>query len=225
MKKVFIIFLFLCLVQSVDAQSSFSSGILPQVRVSAKITEQIKWVNGIESRQLFIDDTKDKSLDYEYVLTDISSLLSFKIGAYGAINGGYLIRIEGEEIVHRTIQQFTIVQNYDVIRLGHRFVTDQTFSRNEAPELRLRYRIAVEKPLSGGNIDPTEFYLKLSNEYLLKFQGSESELETRILPFLGYEINKKNKIELGLDYRLDGLLTSGSENDLWLSMNWFYTIK
>ncbi len=225
MRKVLVMFLFLFFVQSVDAQSSFSSGILPRVRVSAKVTEGIKWVNGIESRQLFVDDTKDESLDYEYVLTDISSLLSMKIGANGAVNGGYLLRFEGDEVIHRAIQQFTIVQNYDIIRLGHRFVTDQTFSKNKLPEFRLRYRIALEKPLSGSEIDPKEFYFKLSNEYLLKFQSSESELETRILPFLGYEIDKNNKIELGLDYRLDGLLTSGSENDLWLSINWFYTLK
>ncbi|MBQ0732712.1 DUF2490 domain-containing protein [Aquimarina celericrescens] len=225
MRKVLVVFLFLVFGYSINAQSSFSTGILPRVRVSTKVTEKLKWVNGIESRQLFVDDIKDESLDYEYVLTDISSLLALKIGAHGAINWGYLLRIEGEEIIHRAIQQFTIVQNYDLIRLGHRLVSDQTFSRNEAPEFRLRYRIAVEKPLSGSTIDPGEFYFKLSNEYLLKFQDSESDLETRILPFLGYEINKKNKIELGLDYRLDGLLKSGSENDLWLSMNWFYTMK
>ncbi|MBP2832995.1 DUF2490 domain-containing protein [Aquimarina sp. U1-2] len=224
MKKTLAMFLLLMTTKYVIAQTSFSSGILPRVRISTKVSEKLKWVNGLETRQLFIDDTREETLKYEYVLTDISSLLSLKIGAYGAINGGYLLRFEGDYIFHRAIQQFTLVQNYDRIRLGHRFVTDQTFGRSESPEFRLRYRIALERPLSGNKVDPKELYFKISNEYLMKFQNSETTFETRILPFIGYEINKKNKVELGLDYRLDNLLSSGQENDLWLSINWYYTL-
>lgn len=206
------------------AQSSFSSGILPRIRVSTKITDQIKWINGIESRQLLINDSKDDSFGYDYILTDISSLLSFKVGAHGVLNGGYLLRIENDEIIHRVIQQYNLVHNYNVLRIGHRFATDQTYGNSASPEFRARYRITIEKALAGNNVDPGEFYVKLSNEYIFSYQNEKSDLEMRILPFLGYELNPKNKIEIGLDYRQDRLLKSGAENDLWLSINWFYTI-
>ncbi|GAA4274849.1 DUF2490 domain-containing protein [Aquimarina gracilis] len=225
MKSVLFLCLFVFIGPLFYGQSSFSSGILPKVRVSYKLTDQIKWINGIESRQLLIDDTNDDSFNYDYVLTDISSLLSFRIGAHGVLNGGYLLRIKDEKLFHRTIQQYNLVFNYDTFRIGHRFATDQTFNSQESVELRGRYRITLEKPLSGNNIDQGEFYLKLGNEYIFKFQDDKSDLEMRVLPFLGYEINTKNKIEIGLDYRLDKLLNSGAENDLWLSINWFYTIK
>lgn len=225
MKKIlFIFFLFFCNT-ILYSQSSFSSGVLPRIRVSYKLTDQIKWINGIESRQQFIDDTKDDSFEYDFILTDISTLLSFKVGAHGVLNGGYLIRIEDSEIIHRTIQQYNLVFGYDSFRVGHRFATDQTYSNKTSTTFRGRYRITLEKPLEGDDVDEGEFYLKLGNEYLFSYQNNESDLEMRLLPFLGYEINAKNKIEIGLDYRLSRLLNSGSENDLWLSINWFYTIK
>lgn len=225
MRRLYLFFFILIIYQSIWAQSSFSSGVLPRVRLSSKLTENIKWINGIESRQLFVNNTKESSLDYDYVLTDFSSLVSIKIGVNGVLNGGYLLRVEDNKTAHRTIQQYNIVHFYNAYRIGHRFATDQTFSKYEAPEFRTRYRITAEKPLSGDQIDPKEFYVKVSNEYLLSFQNQDTGLEVRVLPFLGYEINTKNKIEIGLDYRLGQLFTSRTENDLWLSFNWFYTFS
>lgn len=225
MKNILYIVLLLFCTTTFYSQSSFSSGILPKIRISYKLTDQIKWINGIESRQLFIDDTRDESFGYDFVLTDISSLLSFKVGAYGVLNTGYLIRIKDTKIIHRTIQQYNLVFGYDSFRLGHRFATDQTYSSTTSTTYRARYRITLEKPLEGDDVDEGEFYVKLGNEYLFSYQNSESDLEMRLLPFLGYEINAQNKIEIGLDYRLNALLDAGSENDLWLSFNWFHTLK
>ncbi|MCK8522926.1 DUF2490 domain-containing protein [Aquimarina sp. D1M17] len=210
--------------QGTWAQSSFSSGLLPKIRVSIKLGDHLKWVNGIESRQLIIDNTKENSIDYEYVLTDFSTLLSHKIGSNLSLNGGYLLRIEENDISHRTIQQFNIIHAVQSLRLGHRFVTDQTFNNSTSPKFRLRYRITMEKALSGQKIDPGELYLKIGNEYLGSLQSNESDLEIRVIPFVGYEIDNKNKIEMGVDYRVGNFINATSENDLWLSFNWYYSL-
>ncbi|MDY8137327.1 DUF2490 domain-containing protein [Aquimarina sp. 2201CG5-10] len=224
MKKILFIFFTILSCCKIQAQSEFSTGLLPGVRISTKISDQIKWINGLQSRHILTDNTKVKSFDYEYILTDISSLISIKIGAHGVFNTGYLIRFQDDEVIHRSIQQYNLVQNLERLRIGHRFATDQTFNTNKSPQFRLRYKISLEKPLAGDKIDPKEFYLKLGNEYLGIYQSNDTELEIRVLPFIGYEINHKNKVELGIDYRLSDFFNSGSENDLWLSMNWFYTI-
>ncbi len=205
------------------AQSSFASGILPRISLSTQMTDRIKWAGGLESRQILFDDTNQEAFTYDYVLTDISTVLSIKIGAYGVLNGGYLLRLEGNQVAHRTIQRYNIVHRYNALRIGHRFATDQTFSRYESPEFRARYRITIEKPLLGDQIDPGEFYIKLGNEYLVSYQENETNLELRILPFLGFEMDPKSKIEFGLDYRIGNLLNEGTENDLWLSFSWFYS--
>ncbi len=225
MKNIFFIFFVILSYCTIQAQSEFSSGLLPGIRVSAKISDQFKWINSIQSRQIFIDNTKEKSLDYEYILTDISSLFSIKVGAHGIFNIGYLIRLQDGTAIHRSIQQYNLVQDFERLRIGHRFATDQTFNIAIPPQYRLRYKISLEKPLAGNKVDPKEFYLKLGNEYLGIYQSNEVTLEIRVLPFIGYEINHKNKIELGIDYRLSDFLDSGSENDMWLSINWFYAIS
>ncbi|WP_282088950.1 DUF2490 domain-containing protein [Aquimarina algiphila] len=222
-----ILFLVLCinlLTHDILAQSEFSSGILPKFTLSSKLSNRTKLINAVESRQVFIDDTEENSFQYSYILTDLTSLISTKIGAHGVLNGGYLFRIKDDEIIHRTIQQYNYVQLLHVGRIGHRLATDQTFTSNEAPEFRLRYRVTYEKPLSGEQIDSKEFYLKFSNEYLGSYQQDETDLEIRLLPFLGYEFNRRSKTEFGLDYRISNFFNSDTKHKLWVSIHWLYTI-
>ncbi|MBQ4822735.1 DUF2490 domain-containing protein [Aquimarina sp. MMG016] len=225
MKKYAFLYLLLFISEFLGAQSSFTNGLLPKVVLSNQLSDHTKLINSIESRQLLWDDMLDNKFSYDYVLTDLTTIVSHKIGASQSINLGYLFRIEGDEIVHRSIQQFTIVKNLDALRLGHRFVTDQTFSNRKSPSFRLRYRVTLEKPLNGDRVDPNEFYLKFNNEYLGSYQSNKADLEIRIIPFIGYELNAKNKLELGLDYRLSEFFDSASQNRLWLSMNWYYSIR
>ncbi|TPN85119.1 DUF2490 domain-containing protein [Aquimarina algicola] len=210
------------LIHTATSQTEFSSGLLPEITFSTKISDRFKLIHAVESRQIITDNTKENSFNYDYILTDFTTLLSTKVGASGVLNLGYLFRVEEDQIIHRSIQQYNIVQLLRRGRIGHRVATDQTFTNNEAPEFRLRYRITLEKPLTGDEIDPKEFYIKLGNEYLTSFQQDETDLEIRILPFLGYEINKKSKIEIGPDYRISGFSESGSSHKLWLSIGWFY---
>lgn len=225
MRKYVFLYLLLCISEFLCAQSSFTNGLLPKIIFSNQLSDHIKLINSIESRQLLWDDMLDDKFSYDYVLTDLTTIVSHKIGTSQSFNLGYLFRIKGDEIVHRSIQQFTIVKNLDALRLGHRFVTDQTFSNHESPSFRLRYRITLEKPLNGERIDPNEFYLKFNNEYLGSYQSSKTDLEIRIIPFIGYELNAKNKLELGIDYRLSEFFDSNSQNRLWLSMNWYCRIN
>jgi hypothetical protein len=105
--------------------------------------------------------------------------------------------------------------------LAHRFVTDQTFSPLEAPVFRLRYRLTSEIPLNGESVDPGELYLRINNEYLNSVQGGEYDLEIRLVPLLGYEINNRFKVESGLDYRVNSFLASKTRHSYWMTINFF----
>ncbi|AUC14007.1 hypothetical protein BTO06_02025 [Tenacibaculum sp. SZ-18] len=217
MKKIFIIILLL-IVLSLKAQSTFSFGWLPKVTFSNRISSSIKWVNSIEAREDLYKDT----FMFSHHLVDVSSIISIKTNVYQSFNLGYIIRIEGDEIIHRLLQHFNMVQNLDGLKIGHRLGMEQFFQNTVKPQYRTRYRATFEKPLKGLKVDVKEWYLKISNEYLYQF--NEKDLEARISPYLGYKLSKRDKIEIGLDYRLGSLLELEKKNNLWFRTTWYISI-
>lgn len=210
-------------INEVEAQSTYQVGTLPSINLNKKLKNDWSLNFKIESRQLIQqgDFKVNVNKNFEYVLTDYSLIAAKKVGLNSRIAGGYLIRFRGGELIHRTIQQYSIVQKRIGYRLGHRFVSDQTFSSNENSTFRLRYRLTPEIPLNGQSVDLKEFYIKINNELLNSFQNSEYDLEIRIIPLLGYHIAGSNKIETGVDYRVNSFLTNNSRHTFWLSLNWF----
>lgn len=208
------------------AQDSYQLGALPSINLNKKWDSGWRWNAKVESRQLFKEGDFKTTVpfDYIYELTDFSNIFSKQLGAQQSIAGGYLIRFRNQEWFHRSIQQFVITKRYQGLRLAHRFSADQTFSQINAPEFRFRYRISIEKSLSGTSVDPKEFYLKLNHEYLLGYQSIDTDLELRLVPLLGYELNDFNKIEAGLDYRVSSLLNNVDSHRFFITINWFITL-
>jgi hypothetical protein len=207
------------------AQADFSAGILPKLTFTAPLPGPLQWAHTLESRQLLFDNSQSDAFRYQYVLTDYASILSIKIGPVAKAQLGYQIRYRGGAWFHRLIQRYTRTAYLGTLRLGHRIGLDQTFTREQGPTYRVRYRLSLDKPLSGDKVDPGEFYLKMGNEYLLALQEGQVEGEFRLLPQLGYEISPWQKVELGLDYRLGALFSGSSEQDLWLTLSWFGSLK
>lgn len=205
------------------AQRTYEAGLLPAINLNKKLKNDWSFNSRIESRQLFLTggSNEDRVSQYEYVLTDISLLAAKKVGLDSRIAGGYLVRIEDGEIIHRFSQQFTLVQRMSAFRLAHRFLTDQTISPIEKTEYRLRYRVTAEIPLNGKSVDPKEFYLRLNNEFVNSLQDANYDLEIRLVPLLGYAVNTKNKVEIGLDYRIESFLDNNPSQTYWASFNWF----
>lgn len=216
----------LLFVNPVSSQRTYQLGVLPAVNLNNKFKNDWSFNTKIESRQRLQsgDFSGGADKEYQYVLTDISLIAGRKVGLNSRIGGGYLIRIAEGEQMHRFIQQYIIVQKKSGYRLAHRFLTDQTFSEKEAPVFRLRYRITSEIPLNGESVDPTEFYLKLNNEYVNSVQEADYDLEIRLVPLLGYGISDDHKIELGLDYRINSFVSSSTQHSFWVSLNWFVEI-
>lgn len=208
-------------------QADYLVGLLPTVNLNYKLDNNWSLNSKVESRGLLEEGTfglENQGSDVSYILTDFSLIAAKKFGLASKISAGYLSRFREDEIVHRLIQQYTVVQQLPTYRLSHRVVADQTFSPSESPEFRLRYRIASELPFEGQSTDPSEFYLKLGNEYLGSVQGSDYDLEIRLVPMLGYYISPNQKAELGLDYRVRSFLTSDTRHTFWMSMNWYISI-
>lgn len=200
-----------------NAQNIHQVGLLPTINVNKKLQKDWSLNLKHETRlRLFHDE-----IESMFVLSDFSFAGAKKLGVRTKIVGGYMLRLEEGGPAHRSFQQLNIVQKYPAFRMAHRIATDQTFEDKGAPEFRLRYRLSSEIPLNGNTLDPKEFFLKVSNEYLNGVKENEYDLEIRGLGFLGYAINEKSKIELGLDYRLDSFLSGGSRNRHWIGFNYY----
>ena len=179
-----------------------------------------------ESRQEFKSGFfgEPSSANYDYLLTDIALLAAKKIDLDKSIAFGYLARIRQGKMVQRSIQQLIWTQELEVIKLGHRLSADQTYEDGADTEFRLRYRISTLVPTSGRSVDPGEFYWKFNNEYLNSWEGSDYDLEVRMAPYLGFKFSESNKLELGLDYRLDSFINNSSRHRFWTAINWYLTL-
>lgn len=205
------------------AQHIYRLGWLPQINTSFSLQNNWKLNTELENRVLLLEGPKSNFSNSRSRLerSDIELVLTKKTGARGTAGAGYLIRLEDGLLIHRFIQQYSFVQKLNGIRLAHRFRTDETFEKREAPQYRARYRIGIEKPLNGQSIDPRELYIKITNEYLGIFQSGNFNLDIRGLAVAGYMISDKFQWEIGIDYRAEELLSADKENQFWLSMTWY----
>lgn len=210
-----------------SAQSTYRAGLLPAINVNQKLPNQWRLNYKAESRFIAAEGafSAPTALGFDYSLIDISTIVSKKFGAQMSMAGGYLIRLREDEINHRLIQQFAIVQSYENFRLAHRFAADQTFAPEDPPTFRLRYRISTDFALNGQSVNQNEFYFKLNHEYLGALEANSLDLEIRWVPLLGYYLNDNRKLEWGLDYRINSFLHGPSRSSFWLVMNAFLVIQ
>ncbi|PQJ21726.1 DUF2490 domain-containing protein [Tenacibaculum sp. SG-28] len=200
-------------------QNEWAGGWLPKFNISKKIAPTYKWVAGIETRE----EITTEPLMASHQLLDISNYFSVQIGANSRLNIGYIIRFKGEDVIHRSTQQFNCTSIYANYKLAHRFAVEQFFQKNKNPQYRGRYRLTFEKALNGDKIDVKEWYFKGANEYLYQFNARDFEI--RIVPSMGYLWNKNNKIEFGLDYRLAKVGKENTSQNIWFRTTWYFTIQ
>ncbi|WP_299888699.1 DUF2490 domain-containing protein [uncultured Lacinutrix sp.] len=226
MKKITLILIFISIHFGSIAQGKYQIGTLPTLNINKKLENNWQINFKSEFRQLFKEGSfgKNNTGEYIYVHTDAAFIASKKVGLNNKLAGGFLLRFKNKDVIKRAIQQFTIITRYNSFRLGQRFASDQTFKKNESIEWRLRYRLTLDFPLNGQAIDKNEWYLKVNNEYLNKFISEKYDLEIRLTPVLGYVFTDNNKLEFGLDYRLNDFLDNPSRQRFWLALNWYIII-
>ncbi|MDN5215107.1 DUF2490 domain-containing protein [Fulvivirgaceae bacterium BMA12] len=208
----------------VCAQTHTSVGLLPSINYNHKIKRDWDVNFKYESRHFMFQNNpiQQDKLEYDYLLSDFSVLVGRKAGLNSKVTLGVLTRIEPGAMAYRTIQQYIHKAKISTYRVTHRIAADQTFSSHESAEFRLRYRLSAEVPLSGKKVDLKEFYIKLNTETLNSIQNDTYDLEFRVVPNIGYVINKHHKVEFGLDNRFDSFINDQFRFTSWVALNWYY---
>jgi hypothetical protein len=222
----FIFFLGLTWAFSAQGQSIVSAGLLPEVNVSYRWLGKWRITGQVESMQQVWRKNEFSELqgDYKYIRTDFTSVISYKLNPDLTLAGGYLLRFSEGETIHRSIQQISSVYKKIGVRIGHRLRTDQTFEPKESFEFRLRYRFSAELPLNGLSINDREWYLIASTEFIGSVQKRDWDYEHRVVGSLGYNFNASNKIETGLDYRLNRFLNDAPRHRVWWTISYFLNL-
>ncbi len=215
----FLIFNFSCI-----GQSDYAIGLIPAMNLSKKIDASTRLKASLQTRQEFFDSSQEPTFQHKNVLTDMSLFYSRRFKADYSLNLGYQIRFRNGSIFQRISQHLNFVQSVYKARIGHRLGFDQTFVKGGEPVFRGRYRIVLEKPLSGEQVDPEEFYFKIGTEIVAAFTKTSEDFEWRLIPQLGYEFNANNKIELGIDSRFKSIFTNDYNRVYWLTLSWFRSI-
>ena len=206
-------------------QAEYILGVLPEININKSLSNEWKVNANVESRQAFREGLFEESpaYDYEYLLTDISAAVTKGMFFQNAWTLGYLLRLQKDAPAHRLFQQYTFNRRYVGFRIGYRLAADQTFERDVPTEFRFRFRASGELPLRGQAVDRGEYYLKASHEYLNKWAGETYDLETRFTAALGRQIRDFNKLEIGLDYRIDNFLNGAPASSFWMTAGWFFS--
>ena len=212
---------------SSQAQDAYQVGTISGINISQKLEKNWKINCSIDSRLIGIQSyfQQNDDWDWDYRLTDITTVASKKIQSGQKFGFGYLLRLKEGEVNHRLIQQYTIVQSLNSAKLAHRFVADQTFLEEEPMKWRVRYRISTELPFSGQQVDSREFYFKGSNEYLNIMQASDHDLEVRFVPLFGYMLSENLKVEWGLDYRIKNFLYASPKHTFWGIAKCYWSLR
>jgi len=212
--------------QALMAQHIYRLGVIPGININKKLNQDFRLNLKSELRFLTTEGEFSHSSRNEIAFNtgDFSVNASRKTGVSSTFAVGYLFRIREGQFHHRVIQQFTRVSNFDAFRLAHRFSSDQTFYPDESPQYRIRYRISSDFALNGQSVDARELYLKINHEYVYAIQDRATDLEIRAVPVLGFAISDNNKLESGLDYRINGFVEDKTRSSFWLLLNWYLSI-
>ncbi len=205
------------------AQTYVSVGGLPEVNVSYRWSD---WrISGqFETMVQAYSKHGERSSDqYELIRNDWTTFLTYRTGPHWSFGAGYLNRWTEGMVVKRFIQQASFVNRGLLGRVGHRIRTDQTFSEDEPMSFRFRYRVAVEIPLNGRDLNDGEWYFKASLEAINEFSSESYQFSYRVLPFVGYYLNRSHKLELGPDYR--HTITKDKEIQAWMSVSYYMNIR
>lgn len=202
----------------------FFTGIFPELSITKKLDQLNKFNFKIENQEILFDnrDLPTDNPQFQHYRTDLMFFYDRTLRPGISVGLGVFHRFQEDEDANRIIQQLAILQRLRNLRINHRMRTDQTFTKNDALELRFRYRFSMEIPLDGAEVDPKEFYLVVSDEPIFSYQDNDFEIENRLALALGKLYNSKEKLEWALDYRTDGYIQEGFRTRLWAKISYYY---
>ena len=203
-RLVLLIFVCSCF-QFLKAQENFTGLLQPKVALNYKVVENYNHNFSIAQRIFFF---QNEAFDISTRQIDLIHFSNLTIGFNQSIAFGIQYRFrENFESTRqnelRFTQQYNITHKARHWRYGHRFRAQQRITQ-EVTVHRFRYRLAIDIPLKGEQLDIGEPYFVTNTEALLSIAKSRlPQYDQRFTANVGWLIAKKTKLEAGLQYRIE----------------------
>lgn len=219
MKRLLTSLLCLCVAQISYAQSStiesffqFSKGFDLSERWAVDARAELRltqWEEGDVFRPAWSQLYVQGGLAY-----DLSS--NWKLGAtYRLSRRGRLNAVPNTE--HRFAQQVSTSQQLRKYRFRERLLLEQRVFQDQTRH-RWRFRVALDYPLNGERLDPSEWYLNHQVALLSEPFGTEAWTgrEHRFYTGAGTLLAKGSRLEIGLEARFPRQASNGHYGQRWI---------
>lgn len=219
---------------SLPAQDVTRWGVLPGVQVAGQLPNKVEYFFQLGSETYWLESTEGQTEgDFWVRHLDLSAGADTDLGTDWNVAASLLLRrrspfegTPGWEL--RPWAQLTHVARFGKYRLRNRLRAEQRFVQSRRgddwrADLRLRYRLSADFPLQGERLDDGEFYLNSSTELLLTPTRPDWWFyrNPRGYVGLGYQLDGKNKLEGGLEFRKQNGAADGSdERIMFWRLNW-----
>ncbi len=212
-----------------SAQNELVLGFLPNVQVEGRLSDRLDYFLQSGSEMTFFDKTGGEALQSgaSILNLDLAPGITFDLGTKWNMAAAFVARrrnpfSEAPGAEFRPWQQATYIMRLGKYRLRNRFRAEQRFTKREKGDEfelnhRLRYRISVDFPLNGDRLDDKELYFNSSAEWLVTLPRDRFFFyrNTRGSANLGYQFNKQNRLETGLELRSQNLNDAGDVGQTW----------
>lgn len=217
MKHLVFLGLILASLSSVMGQSVDYLGPLINFNKPIRVSKRLNSKNNVELRQRMLEiNEQERNQNNSQQRISLQSIIQSNEVSDFNLGLGVMYRLNYKDNNQfRFIQQISYINASRRFKMGHRFRLDQTFKQESKETYRARYRFATQLALKGVNLNPQEYYLKLSSE-LLAIYANDYATEYRQVAMLGKKLKSNTKIELGLDYRM--AYSDHTQNTYWLSL-------
>jgi len=198
-KSLFIIFILLGF--SIKAQDDFSLFSETSLSINHAVSQSYKMNFSFKGRAYLYEDSELFVKQRQFELGHFSTL---NLNSRSSLSLGVMYRnrdwFEDSSNEFRLTQQYNKKGAIQYLRIGHRLRVEQRFFETLTVH-RLRYRFALDIPLSGEKLDVGEAYLITSSELLWSLSKNTPLLGNRVTLFIGWNSSEKLKIQLGIENR------------------------
>ena len=230
MKKLLFLFFFF-LSSIANAQHVARLGSLPAFSFQWPVNDLVGQNIGLSSQMLFfrVPETEQESA-YRLINVNFTYSVGYKYSPGLHLGAGLLFRLvdPARDLAYeiRPSQQVTFIKNTRKFRIRNRFTLEERFFTNRMNEfdLRMRYSLGADFPLTGQQLDPGENYLNFSSEILSTPTSEKYSNSFNYRPYaaFGRKFNQYQKLEVGVELRTQVMVEDVP--DIWfLRITWFYS--
>ncbi|MEO9512438.1 MAG: DUF2490 domain-containing protein [Flavobacteriaceae bacterium] len=190
------------LMPSLKAQENFTVFFQPQMAINYSVSNTYSHNFSLAHRGYLV---KNGTIELEARQLDMIHFSKFDLRDDQSLAFGLQYRFRDifgnkkDEI--RLMQQFNFTKRPYVVRFGHRFRTEQRFTKDFTIH-RFRYRFAIDFPLKGETVDIGEPYFAGGFENIWSLaKNSVPQYDARVNAQLGWRLQGGLKLQTGMEYR------------------------